>query len=295
MNNKSSYINHETCKKCLFCGDVCPNYLLYKNEDGLVSFKEEFDELCISCGHCMAVCPTDSINIEGFTYGENIIKTEKKTIDYDNFLSVLSLRRAVRQYKTKIPPKETIDKIIEAIEKAPVSFTPNRLEITVVGTDLIKKSLPLFIDFYAKLVKMLDNPVMKFFIKKNLDKETYLTIKEDIYPIFKYKLPIVKKENIDPIFRNAPYAIIIHAPDDTLNKTEDGLVAMTYGIISATTLGLGSCPVSLIPPAVNRDDKLKQMFGIPQQNTIISSFIVGYSKYSYKKSIKRSVKTNYIV
>ncbi len=296
MEQNKSYIELETCKQCLFCGQVCPNLLIEKNDKNNVIFKAEFYDLCITCGHCMAVCPTDSIHIEELKYGKDIIEKKAESTGADFFINLISNRRAVRQYKNKEVEKDKLGKIIEIISKAPVSFTPNSLEITVVrSVDKIKSALPLFVRFYDDLVKMLDKSIPRFFVKSNVDDETFRTLTEDIYPIFKYKLPMIKETEIDPIFRNAPVVFIIHADKKVINHTEDGIIAMTYGILAAHSLGLGSCPVSLIPPAINREKQLKEKFEIPQNNKVISSFVVGYSKYKYKKNIDRKLKNvNYL-
>jgi len=224
-------------------------------------------------------------------YGKNIIEVKSESIEFDLFLNLLSNRRAIRQYKNKGVEKEKLEKIIEAISKAPVSFTPNNLEICVINSrEKINNVLPFFINFYEKLVNMLDNKISRFFIKMNIKPETFITLKEDIYPLFTYKLPFIKENNIDPIFRGAPTAFIIHSNKKISNHTEDGIIAMTYGIITAQALGLGSCPESLIPPAINKDKKIKRILNIPDKNEVISSFIVGYSKYKYKKNIIRKIK-----
>lgn len=286
-----SYINSETCNNCLFCAEVCPNLLIEKNELGLTSFKSEFYDLCITCGHCMAICPTNSIQIDGLEYGKDLIEGKTEIIEFDLFLNLLSNRRAIRQYKNKKLELEKIEKIIEAISKAPVSFCPNSLEICVINSrEKLVSILPDFIKFYEDIVKMLDKPIVRFFIKKSVNKETFITLTKDIYPLFKYKLPFIKGQNIDAIFRGAPVAILIHADKKVANHTEDGIIAMTHGIIAAQALGLGSCPVSLIPPAINRGTEIKQKLNIPKENEVISSFIVGYSKHKYNKNIIRKMK-----
>jgi len=156
MKKNNSSINHETCKKCLFCGDVCPNLLIEKNNEDLIVFKPEFYDLCITCGHCMAVCPTDSIKIEGLEYGKDILNVEKTETEKFDFQELISSRRAIRQYKDKDVSKDLLEKITDAIAFAPVSFTPNNLEITIADSKKMISALSAIIDFYEKLVQFLE-------------------------------------------------------------------------------------------------------------------------------------------
>ena len=285
-----SYINHETCKKCMFCAEVCPNYLMIKENDKVV-FRDDFDEICIKCGHCMAVCTTDSIFIEGIEYGKHILPIEKDKLHSSDFQDIINRRRAIRKYKDKAIEQEKIDKILEAISMAPISFPPNNIEVTVI-TDKAKIRefvLPMR-DFYAKLIKMLKNPVMRFFIKKSVQPEIFTTLMGHIKPMFEYKFSKFDIEEVDPFFRNAPAVFIIHADEKSANHTENGLVAMTYGILAAESLGLGATPVSLLTSPLNKNKDLKRKAGIPDNNEVITSFVAGYKKFIYKKTIKRDLK-----
>jgi len=289
MKSKS-YINIETCKKCLFCGEVCPNLLITKDEEGNVIFCQEYDELCIHCGHCMAVCPTDSISIEGLKYGEQVIPISKEDLHSDSFQSLASKRRAIRKYKSKEVEIEKVQKIIELIEKSPVSFTPNNIEITVInGREKLEKLFPKMTKFYFDLAHKLNSKIVNFFIKQSVNSQTYTTLKDHIKPLFEYKEKNFGDE-VDAIFRGAPTVFIFHANKDAGSHTEDGLIAMTYGVIAAESLGLGACPVSLIPPVLNKSEELKKELKIPKDNEVITSFIAGYSKFHYKKTIVRKMK-----
>jgi len=291
MEGSLSFVNHQTCNKCLFCADVCPNMLIFKNDTNEVSFKDNFDEFCITCGHCMAVCPTGSIKIAGLDYENDFVENKNENIGFETFYNHVRNRRAIRQYKKKEVPVEDLQKIVEAIAMAPVGFTPNNLEVNVINSpELLKNSYPEFLKFYEWVIDKLSKPIPRFFIKKNVSHETFVSLDEHIYPLFTYKLPEIEGTDIDPIFRGAPAAIIIHANKDVSNYSEDGVIAMTYGFIAAHSLGLGTCPVSLIPPVLNKSEELKKQFKIPEDNVVVCSFILGYPKYKYKRTINRNMK-----
>jgi nitroreductase/NAD-dependent dihydropyrimidine dehydrogenase PreA subunit len=296
MALNQSTVNHETCKACAYCADICPNMLLELSDEKKIIFKSDFQNLCIICGHCMAVCPTNSIQIEGLNYETDFFPIDPKIKETDSFQNIIKKRRAVRLFKDKAVPKELLEKIAIAMTFAPVGFTPSMLHFQVISNQQkIKEALPGMLAIYEKFIRMMKNPIIRYFIRKSAGEENYLSLKDHVIPILKAKMPAIKKDGLDPIFRNAPAVILIHASKKAASVTEDGLIALSYGFLAAESLGLGTCPISLIPPALNYDEKLKQIFGIPPENKVISSFIIGYPKYRLKKSIYRKVQEiNYV-
>lgn len=95
----------------------------------------------------------------------------------------------------------------------------------------------------------------------------------------------------DTITRYAPAMILFHADKKTDNFRTDINIALTYGFLSAHALGLGASAIDLIPPAVERVKELRELFQIPEGNTVVSAMILGYPKYKYKRAIKRELKS----
>jgi hypothetical protein len=44
-----------------------------------------------------------------------------------------------------------------------------------------------------------------------------------------------------------------------------------------------------VPPVVDRSKTLRQRFRIPKENRVVTSLILGYPKYRYRKSIHRDL------
>ena len=56
------------------------------------------------------------------------------------------------------------------------------------------------------------------------------------------------------------------------NDSIDGSIALTFGMLEATELGLGSCWI-----ASYKEDAVREMLGLPETDTIPAILIVGYS------------------
>lgn len=284
-------IDNKTCNVCGTCGDVCPNKIMKKEDSSRMAFRLDRIPFCVTCGQCMAVCPTKSITVNGLSYSRDF--TELPRGDYaDAFLDMITSRRAIRNFADKPVPRELLQKIVTAITYAPPSFPPAKTEIVVVqDTATIRKALPHMVEMYDFLVKAMDKPVMRFFIKRRVGAETYRTLVNHVVPLMKSRLPELKAGTEDTITRNAPAMLVFHANRNMENYRADIYIALTYGFLAAHALGLGGAVIDLIPPTIERSQELRKMFLIPDSNEVVASMIVGFPKYKYQRAIKRELKS----
>jgi nitroreductase len=273
--------------------EVCPNKILV-NESNEISFRKERVDLCFKCGQCMAVCSTKSIVIEGFSYETDFFELpEDEAIGYEkSFYEMIHSRRSVRNFKDKPVPKELLEKIVQAISFAPPSFPPLKIKIIVVqDTELIRKALPGMIKLYETLVKMMKNPITRYFIKKEVGKKKIKTMQEHLIPALISRLPALKNGTEDTLTRNAPAMILFLADKNEEDIRQDISIAATYGMLAMHSLGLGGSIMDIIPPAIEKSKELRTLFGIPENYEVITSLIIGYPKYKYLRGIKRNLKS----
>jgi len=280
-------IDINKCKNCHLCIKVCPSKILDTNENNKTYFIEERKHICLECGHCMAICSTQAITVNELSYENDFTLIKDNTIEYNDFYNFLQTRRSVREFKNKPVEKEKIQQILDAISTAPYGATDDGISISVI-TDkkIIEESLPLMSDFYTKLVKWFKNPLMRFIIKKKVGIETFNTINNHLMPMA--KLGHYSLNEYNAITRDAPAIIIFHSKPEAEEHTEDAHIYNTIAMLSAHSLGLGTTIIGLIGPAVNKSNELKKNFKIPTENQVITSLIIGYPKYKYLYSIKRS-------
>lgn len=291
MENSIS-IDHETCKVCGLCGEVCPIKIMRKDTPNRISFRQDRLSFCIRCGQCMAICPTKSVMVEGLSYSRDFFEISENLGMGAPFLDMIVNRRAIRNFKDKPVPKEILEKIVQAITFAPPGFPPIKTEIVVVqNTEVIRKALPYMIEVYDYLVKAMSNPIARFFIRRKVGKAKFKTIENHVVPLMKNRLPELKMGVEDTITRYTPAMIVFHANKNTENYEADIYIALTYGFLAAHALGLGGSAMDLIPPAIQNSQELRKMFSIPDSNQVVASMILGYPKYSYQRGIKRELKS----
>ena len=283
------------CTSCKLCVIICPAKILAQNEKKEVYFTEDRIGICIKCGHCMAMCESSAISIEGLSYETNFRPIPKSIWNEADFYNFLLARRSVRVFKDKPVPIELLQKIVDAIATAPFGVHPDNVEITVVSDKkVIEKAWPIMSKFYIRMAKILRIPFIGWFFFRFIPKEAGDTLMNFIIPHVDKGL-YDSSTGINDITRNAPALILFHAKKNAGEHAADAHIYSTYAMLAAHSLGLGATIIGLIGPPIDPIKELRKIFNIPKGYEVVESLIVGYPKYSFKKAIVRPrTKVNFI-
>ena len=240
-------INYEKCKNSRICLITCPRYFRRDEEQDKVVF-EDPQNLCNLCGRCIAMCPTDAIRYENI--GEVLtfegVQDPNTLISYDAMHKFMSAKRSIRGFKKKKVPRAIMEKVLNSMKYAPTGANIRTLECTIISDDVI--------------IKKLSESVMDAIIASN-------------NPRYSENLKKAKEFGFDAIFYNAPHVMIIHStnPNDSMNAT----IALTYGMLSAQSLGLGTCWIGLAYGILITNKEIREKIaGI--QGRVWGVIIIGY-------------------
>jgi nitroreductase len=89
------------------------------------------------------------------------------------------------------------------------------------------------------------------------------------------------KQGEDPIFFNAPYIILVTAPNMLDNSYFDPTIAITYSRTTAHSLGLGSCWIGLTMDAIRNNKAVKKLLSIDKDRIIAGVMTLGYPAVKY--------------
>jgi len=290
QHDSGNMIDHDRCKGCKLCMDVCPVNMIGANEEGTVDFIPEREKICLKCGQCMAVCPNDAVKVASYTYEDDFVRLTPHDVDYERYINFISTRRSVRNFKSKPLEKEVIEKILSSLCYAPYGAEPNKVEITVVNDrSRIEEMLPLAEKFLDDIVGWVESPIVSRIIKHKKGVETFNTIKNHLYPMA--KLENYKLKYGDRITRGAPALMVFHADEGAEEHTNNSLIYATYAMLAIHSLGLGGSMNGIMPAAINKVKEIKKLFGIPDKHEAIISIMFGYPKYKYEKVVIRRKKS----
>ncbi|MFW9881603.1 MAG: nitroreductase family protein [Candidatus Thorarchaeota archaeon] len=244
-------IEGNNCDLCEECIKECPMGN-YSKSNGKIVF--DTSKRCILCGHCIAVCQTDAIIYEDMKDIAFNFDDITETLSFNAIYKLLRSKRSIRQYKNKKVPKEVIEKIINCIRYAPTAMNKRSLKCLVISDD---QKINEFIDSIIKA------------IEEDEDRELYKKKRE---------------KGIDPFFHKAPHILILHSNNkwDNTNAT----IAITYAMLGAETLGMGSCWIGGVQIFLNEKKQImKNLFGI--EDEIYGIMIFGYPKVKYFRAPPR--------
>lgn len=289
----NSRIDLQICSSCRLCMEVCPCKVIGINKNNQLSFIPDRESICIQCGHCMAVCKSGACQVKGLSH-QNFHEPRGNNIVYEDYLEIISTRRSVRNFLDKPVPEEIVNQMLESVCYAPNGAAADKMHITIINNrQKIEEALQPIEKFLDNIVKWMENPVMSLFIKRKNGKERYSTIRHHLYPIAKkgnYKL-----DTGDKISRGAPLLMIFHADKSAAAHTDNAFIYATYAMLAAHSIGLGCFMNGIIPAAINRLPEVREVFGIPGEHEATISLAVGYPKYKYRRTIRRTDhKINYI-
>ena len=259
-------INKEKCSSCKLCIQECRRGYFYTKENKEIEFNENLNS-CNMCGHCIAICPEDAVLLKDLDDVDTYpgIDAPETIIGHDKMFQFLRAKRSIRRYKNKKVPKESIIKIFEAMRYAP-SASNARLWRYLIISDPIK-------------IKSLSDEVIKA-------QYLYLGFKSS-----EEALKYFKSIDFDPIFYKAPHIIILYFEMIQKNMTMLGLwgndtgIALTYGMLAAESLGLGTCWIGNFQAGVANNRDILGILGI--KGHVLGTFTLGFPAVKYRRTTPR--------
>lgn len=288
MTEQLHVVNLETCTGDGLCAAVCPEDALEMVDEKAATVETRADS-CIFCGQCVAVCPTESLKMPELPM-EDFHRLEKMPFGYYQLLDFLKLRRSVRVFKDRPVERGVIEKILDAAATAPMGIPPHTTEVVVLDEpaelDFLLESL---VKHYDGLIKAFSNPIGRATIRLSVGAEIYGELQGHVVEVATRANEVYRRDGTDHYMYGAPALMLFHANRWGMSYEENAHLICTYAMLAALSLGLGTTIIGMIPPVVDRSKELRQRYGIPKENRVLTSLILGYPKYRYRQSIRRDL------
>jgi len=258
-------IDQSRCKKDGVCAASCPMVIIkLQDGDGYPEMVPGGDQACISCGHCVAVCPHGALN-HARVPAEGCPAIQKQLmINEDQAVQFLRSRRSIRAYKAAPVEKEKIERLIEIARYAPTGSNTQLVEWLAYNDKAkIKMLAGIAVDW------------MRYVIKEDQQSASF----------FPY-LPLIVAAwdaGFDAMLRNAPALVVAMAPEEAGNGMVDLSLALCYLELTAPTLGLGTCWAGILQRALLNWPPLREAMGIPQGYPYYYPMMLGYPRFKYQR------------
>jgi nitroreductase/NAD-dependent dihydropyrimidine dehydrogenase PreA subunit len=261
-------IDRKKCKKDGICSRECPALLIkMQGEEGYPEMVPGGEDICILCGHCVAVCPNKALSHKKIPISQCTSIEKEQEISRMQAIQFLRSRRTIRFFKDIKIEKEKIQQLIEIARYAPTGGNNQLLNWTVYSDkEKIKKLTSLTIDWMKYMLKETSGVGLPSYFKKIVS---------------------AYDAGTDRVLREAPAVIIV----SSLVKTNSGLVdislALSYLDIIAPKFGLGTCWAGLLSGALQSFDLLKKEVGLSKHHVHSYAMMIGYPKIKYHRMPER--------
>ena len=279
-------IDVNRCNLCGLCVPACVRGILKEGDKGVVVTEPE---LCIFCGHCRAVCPTDAPGFSQLDENEfEPVLSGDKLPDPSEFLRFLRRRRSTRIYKKKPVEIEKLKMVLEAGRFAPTGGNRQPCEYIVVrGRELLDQARTLAIQTLHGLGESVKEAFRRHDELKEPLPEEFIPIQNNP-PVWE-RMAKKWEEGVDLLLYHAPALILIQTTRGatTSADVDAGLSAM-HMVLMAETLGLGTCLNGFLVTAIKRSEDLRKVLKISDDHQVHVTFAVGYPDVEFLRVVARN-------
>ncbi len=258
-------VDRSLCNGCEACIRCCPGGLITRDQFPVPT--ADSWNLCIDCGHCVAICPTEALHQRAMG-PEDCDPIDIHLIPrWDQVRQFLMTRRSIRGYVNKPVEKEKILQLLDVARYAPHGGNRQVLRWLVINDRVkVDRIAGLTID-WMKSVKD-TNPAL--------------------YHEAKLELFIKHWEaGRDHISRGAPCIIQAYAAKDERTAQPAAFLAIANIQLAATALGLGTTWTESIGFASRAYSPLLEVLGMPEGQFPYATFLIGYPTEFYHRIPKK--------
>ena len=288
MAKQLHMVDSQRCNGDGLCTKVCPRDII-EVLDEVATTVEGRAETCIACGQCVAVCPTEALQLR-ILPEQDFERLKRPSFGYEEFLSFLRTRRSVRRFKDKPVDRETIEKILAAAATAPMGFPPHTTNVVVIDEAAeLQFLLKTLVEHYDGMLKGYSNPIGRAAIRLAAGPEVFGELRHHVVEAATEANEAYRADRSDRYMWGAPVLMLFHASRWRPSYRESAHLVCHHAMLAALSLGLGSTIIGMIPPVVQRSNDLRVRYGIPKDNRVLTSLILGHPKYRYRQGIRRDL------
>jgi nitroreductase/Pyruvate/2-oxoacid:ferredoxin oxidoreductase delta subunit len=279
-------IDPGTCKQCGMCAKICPAEVLAM-DDGNISVRSDSLLGCIACGHCMMVCPEGAIAVTGRGISPDDLlplPAHEKRAGADELAALMESRRSVRRFSDQEVEADFLERVVEMASTGPMGIPPWDVGcVTVRGRDQVQRLAGEVIKGYEGFLKIF-KPWLLTMMRPFVGQAKY-----DIFAHFVRPLAETyvrgHREGYDLVFYDAPALLIFH--HSAYADVADAMIACTYAMLAAESLGLGNTIIGGAAPILQRNKTLCQKLGVPAGNKPSVILILGHPATHFRRAIRR--------
>jgi nitroreductase/NAD-dependent dihydropyrimidine dehydrogenase PreA subunit len=257
-------INESLCTKDGLCSIICPLQIIEPPKGAVPPQpKPEFSKWCISCGHCVAICPTGAISHSTMSPDQCPPADYKCIPGPDQFENILRLRRSVRRFKKQPLEKEVLERLIKMAGYAPSGHNLQPVKWLIFNNrDDLNHLVGLACDWMKHMMTQMPDASHSLIFKEIV---TAWDLRKDL------------------VLHDAPCLVMVHSKIQTGTEPTDAAISLAYFDLAALSFGLGCCWAGLFMMAAKSWKPLQEYLELPKGHQLHGAMMAGYPKLKFQR------------
>ncbi len=260
-------VQQHTCNQDGLCSAVCPMKIIAFSKGDYPTPIPEAGDLCIRCGHCVAVCPTGSLRHTDLPLAACPPIRRELMLSEEQSRQFLRSRRSIRNYRDQPVPRETLQKLIEVARYAPSGHNSQGARWLVLDQrEELNRLRGLVADWMRWMLKNMAEVSLSLHIDRALER---IEGGEDV------------------VLRGAPALIVAYGAKTDRMAQSTCTIALSYLDLAATGMSLGTCWAGYFNAAASLFPPMMAALGLPEGHQSYGAMMVGYPRYRYQRLPER--------
>ena len=257
-------IDGEKCNRDRLCVENCPAQIIILDDTKEVPYPSaDAEQICIRCGHCVAICPTGAFSHRRMTPEECSFIQRDLLPRPEQVEQLMRSRRSIRTYSDQLIDRQHLLDLIKSAAYAPTGGNSQPVQWHIIYD-------PTEVQYFATLVIN--------WMRHTLQHRPKHT------PMLNFeRLVSVWDSGIDRICRGAPHVVVAHAPKEHRSALSSCTIALTYLELLAYSAGFAACWAGYFMAAANAWTPMMKALNLPKGHRCFGALMLGYPKYRYRQ------------
>lgn len=261
-------VDAQKCKRDKICIDECPiRILIADKETGVAKMRLGAEDACIRCGHCVAVCPSGAVRLEGMPFEEFVPLRSELTVAGEAAEQFLRGRRSIRTFRNQPVARELLVRVMDTVRWAPTASHRQPVRWVLVEDPARTRELAaMTIEWMTGL----------------RESEPELARRYNVAGLI-----AGWRKGVDMVLRGAPHLAVACCNAADSWPAEDSAIALSYLELAAHAHGVGACWGGYFTRAANAHPPVRDLLGLHGDERVHGAQMLGYAKYRYRRIPQR--------
>lgn len=260
-------VDYKKCVKCGLCASDCVMGVIGMGEGG---WPQQARDLCIACGHCVALCPTGALdNVKSPLSGQIPVKNSRP-LSPEEVEFFLRSRRTVRIFDDRPVPRSLIRRLLNISRYAQTAGNSQAISYCVIDDrNLLGRISEAMIEWQEAMLPQVEEQQADFIISL----------------ISRYR-----SKHQDVMLWRTPCLVLALADPGRIPRSsrDNAVFFLNYVSLYAQSLGLGTCWAGLFEACWKSGyAPLRELIKLPEELELAGAMMVGYAKYKYRRLVER--------